>query len=180
MHDEATRRAYPFLDRLEAHFDEIREEALGLDPALWVDMPEYPNLTLFVLNTGIWGDGYPGLDLEANRARCPRTAAVLDAIGGVEMVGFMCMPPGVTMRRHTDPRDDDLVRCHLGLVLPPNEQAWWPEGKARLMDPRQPHWGRNDSERRRLTLQLDVRMPFVVPENAWGPWRPDDPPASSV
>jgi hypothetical protein len=43
------------------------------------------------------------------------------------------------------------------------------------MDTRQTHWARNPGTYSRVTMVLDVRMPFVVPDNAWGPWRPDDP-----
>lgn len=176
MHDEATRSDYPFLDLLEQHFQAIREEALAVPEHRWVDMPLYPGLQVHLLDVGMWADNYPPVDFDAHRAASPRTMALIEKVDGVEVAGFLRMPAGVSMRKHTDPRDDELVRCHLGLVLPESEQGWWPEGKARLMDPRQPHWAKNDSSRYRMTFVIDVRMPFVVPDNAWGPWRPDDPP----
>jgi hypothetical protein len=175
MHDTPTRLAYPFLDLLEAHVDALRDEALALDPSLWGPMPEYPGVLVYVLDAGPWKAGYPDLDAALNRARCPNTMAVVEQIAGVELAGFLCVPPGVSMAPHTDPRDDDVVRCHLALVLPPDEQAWWPEGHARLMDSRQLHSVQNDAPVPRYTFILDARMPFVVPENAWGPWRPTDP-----
>lgn len=176
MHDEQTRSLFPFLDLLERHAPAIREEVLSLQPEMWCDMPGYPGVQVFVLASGIWKGGYAGVAEEANRARCPHTVAVLSRIPGLEMAGFLRVPPRVRMRKHTDPRDDHVVRCHLGLVLPRSEQAWWKEGTARLMDPRRPHWALNDDDCDRLTLVLDVRMPFVVSDDPWGPWRPDDPP----
>lgn len=169
-------RAYPFLDRLEADVVELLGEALALDPALWTPMQGYQTGCLgFILEPGRFSHEFASTDFDVNRARCPRAAALITAIPGVELAGFLRVEPGGSMLPHTDPRDDHLVRAHLGLQLTEEEQAWWPAGSARLMDTRLSHWARNLGDFPRITMVLDVRMPFVVPEGAWGPWRPDEP-----
>lgn len=176
VHDAETRRAYPFLDLLEAEVDALRAEVLAVEPALWVPMPGYQTgFVGFVLDPGPWGRDFPTVDFAANRARCPAATALVARIPGVELAGFLRVAPGGVMQPHTDPRDDHVVRCLLGLQLTVEEQAWWRPGTARLMDTRQSHWARNAGDYPRVTMVLDVRMPFVVPEGAWGRWRPDAP-----
>ena len=176
MHDTETRSAYPFLDLLEAEADALRSEALAVEAASWAPMHGYQvGCVGFVLHTGRFARDFPDADLAANRARCPRADALLSRIGGIELAGFLCLTPGSLMHPHTDPRDDDLVRCHLGLQLTEEEQAWWPLGTARLMDIRQTHWARNAGAYPRITFVIDVRMPFVVADGAFGAWRPGAP-----
>ncbi|MDP2304762.1 MAG: aspartyl/asparaginyl beta-hydroxylase domain-containing protein [Pseudomonadota bacterium] len=176
MHDAETRRAYPFLELLEAEVDALREEALSLDAALWMPMQGYQTGCVgFILDGGRFSHEFTAIDLHANRARCPRATALAARIPGVELAGFLRIEPGGSMLPHTDPRDDHLVRGHLGLQLTEEEQAWWAPGSARLMDTRLSHWARNLGAFPRVTMVVDVRMPFVVPDGAWGPWRPDEP-----
>lgn len=176
MYDAETRRLYPFLDLLESNVEIIRAEVLALDPNEFAPVHGYQEgCTGYVLEPGPWSKDFPGADFAAHRARCPKTTALLAEIGGIELGGFLKFEPGAKMGVHTDPRDDHIVRCHLGLRLCEDEQAWWPEGRARLMDTRQPHWARNDGDYPRITMCVDVRMPFVVPDAAWGPWRQDAP-----
>lgn len=175
-YDEATRRTYAFLDPVEEGAADIRREALALEPEAWAVMPGYPKgWTGFVLDVGKWTADFPGVDFAANRARCPRTWEIVASLSGVQLAGFLRLEPGITIAPHADPREDDVIRCHLGLRLPAAEQAWWPEGRARLMDVRRTHWARNDGAEPRITMVLDVRMPFVVPSDAWGEWRPGMP-----
>lgn len=167
------RHLYPFLDLLDAAAPDIRAEALALEPTAWAPMPGYPaGWVGFILDPGRFSADFPGVDFAANRARCPHTAAVVARIEGLTLAGFLRLEPGVTVASHADPRDDDMIRCHLGLRLPASEHAWWPEGRARLMDVRRPHWACNDGDEPRITLVVDVRMPFVVTTDDWEEWRP--------
>jgi beta-hydroxylase len=176
MHDATTRRDYPFLDLLEDHAEALRDEALAVPLSAWSPMHGYQSGCFgYVLEPGRWSGDFPGADFAAHRAACPLAAALISRVPGVELGSFLRMEPGGTMLPHTDPRDDRLVRVHLGLQLPEEERAWWVPGTARLMDTRQTHWARNPGTHSRVTMVLDVRMPFVAPDNAWGPWRPDDP-----
>lgn len=168
--------AYPFLSLVEAHADALLAEAKAVPAALWSPMRGYQTACHgFVLEAGRFAHEFPDADFPAHKARCPTAARLAGAVPGVVLAGFLRMDPGGSMLPHTDPRDDDMVRCHLGLQLPAEEQAWWRPGTARLMDTRQSHWARNPSDYPRYTFVLDVRMPFVVPSGAFGQWRPDDP-----
>ncbi len=176
MHDLASRRAFPFLDSLEADAEALRAEIDSVEDEHWAPMSGYQvGCVGFVLYAGRWSAEFPNADLAANRARCPNAASYLDRIEGVELAGFMRLLPGALMHPHTDPRDDNLVRCILGLRLTAEEQAWWPEGAARLLDTRQSHWARNTGSHPRTTFVIDVRMPFAVPTGSFGSWRPGAP-----
>lgn len=175
MYEPEIRRAYPFLDLLEAEIDSLRAEAFALEAGLWSPMQGYQTgCNGFILEPGRWAHEFTQVDVESHRARCPRAWALVKQLEGVLLTGFLRVEPGGLMLPHTDPREDDMVRVHLGLQLTEEEQAWWPPGTARLMDTRQSHWARNLGEFPRITMVLDVRMPFVVPNAAFGQWRPDE------
>ena len=99
---------------------------------------------------------------------------MLSEIEGVVLAGFLSLEPGGMIGPHRDTRDDHMVRCHLGLHLAPCERDRWPELTCRLMDVRASHSARNDGKVARLTLVVDVRRPFRVPDDAFGPWSPED------
>ncbi len=174
------RARFSFLDALEAHAATFREEYEALPDTAFAPMPNaggyaahWEACPLFL---GQWEQDFPGVDLAANRVLAPRTAAVLDGIDGLIIGGFLRLAPGMEIHLHEDFRDDDVIRAHLGLTLPPHERAYWDEGTARLMDIRAPHQAHNlDGEAWRVTMMVDVRMPFPVPLGAVPPWGPPEP-----
>jgi aspartyl/asparaginyl beta-hydroxylase (cupin superfamily) len=167
------RSLFPFLAHLEAHAAIIREEALCLEERDFVQMPHYDRgWTAFLLDAGMWEHEFPGVDFAANRLRCPRTYEAVSAIEGLLVTGILRLAPGAVIAPHTDRSDDDVIRAHLGLVLPEREHAWWREGTARLMDVRKLHGARNDSDAPRLTLVVDVRMRVPFDRAAIAPWTP--------
>lgn len=165
--DEATRRKFPFVDVLEQHAARFRQDALAAPLDHFVPMPSRENYDgnwrCYPLYLGAWGHEYPGVDLEANRRRFPETVRILDGIEGLFLAGFMRLEPRSEIKTHTDFRGDDEVRCHVALQVPEHEASSWPVGRARLMDVRVPHAARNPDVLPRLTLLVDVRMPFVIP-----------------
>lgn len=175
-HDPALLALYPFVSVLEREAEAMRAEADRIDPSAWVAMPNYPSgWTAFLLDAGPWAHEFRGFDVEANRRACPHTWRVVQSIAGMKVAGFMRLEPGVVIEPHTDHREDDMVRAHLGLRLPKGERARWPELTVRLMDVRVSHSARNDGPDPRLTFMIDVRMPFAVPSTGFGPWSPGDP-----
>lgn len=176
MYDAATRAAYPFLDVLDAAAADLRAEALALPADAWLPARGYSDgVAVAVFLAERFQKEFTPEGVAAVRARSPVAARVIDSIDGARLAGFQRFLPGATMAVHTDPRADRMVRCILGLQLPALERTWWPEGTARLLDTRQPHWARNDDPLPRYTLVVDVLMPFVVDSGTWGPWRPDAP-----
>ncbi len=151
----------------------IRAEVDAIEPSAFVPMPNYPSgWTAFLLDAGRWESEFPRVDFDANRRRCPHTYRTIAGIEGLMLGGFLRLEPGGSIGPHEDFRDDDMVRCHLGLHLPVAEQGYWPELAARLMDVRQTHSARNDGDQARVTLVIDVRMRFVVPTGSFGSWQP--------
>lgn len=174
-----SRDALPFLDLLEAHADTFRREGRALSDQDFVPMPDASTYAggawqACPLVLEQWAHDFPAAMLDRNRARCPETLRLLQGIDGLVIGGFLRLAPGAEIALHQDIRDDDVIRAHLGLDLPDHERAYWPEGTARLMDIRQPHRASNPSDRWRLTLMVDVRLPFVVPDGAIGPWGPTE------
>jgi aspartyl/asparaginyl beta-hydroxylase (cupin superfamily) len=168
------RERFPFLDYLEQHVDTFREEVDTLPLDVWTAMPSEENYQgawrAFPLALGAWVHEFPGANLAKNRLRCPRTAALLDQIEGLGIGGFLRLEEGAVIHPHRDLRDDHELRVHLGLRLPPHERAYWPEGTARVMDIRMEHEARNPGPGPRIALMVDVRMPYVIPDNVLPRW----------
>lgn len=176
MLDEVTRAAYPFLAPLEAAAPALLAEVQALPEPLWRPAPGYSDgVHVCQLEAGPFKRGVDPDALARARAACPVAVRVFGGIEGLLMGGYQRFVHGAAMAVHTDPRADDMIRCILGLQLPERERAWWPPGRARLLDTRLPHWARNDDAAPRYTLVIDVRMPFTVDSTAWPPWRPDEP-----
>ncbi|MDP2314667.1 MAG: aspartyl/asparaginyl beta-hydroxylase domain-containing protein [Pseudomonadota bacterium] len=175
----------PAVRLLEAAAEALRQEALSLPDAGFVAMPSTERYTGawkgFLLGAGRWEHEFPTVDFPANRAQCPVATAVLAAIPDVTVAGYLRLEPGADLGLHTDDREDDVIRVHLALQLPPDEAAYWPVGTARLLDVRVPHAATNPSTEPRVTFVVDVRLPAPVPVGAvpaWGPPVVEEAPAA--
>jgi hypothetical protein len=166
--------SFPFLSFLEANFQTFLEEALAAPVDAYVTMPSDETYEgtwrALPLAIGPWGHEFPGVDYAKNRALCPRTFALLQQVEGLTVGGFLRVEAGTTILPHQDFRDDHEIRAHLGLRLPEHEAAYWPEGTARVIDIRVRHGASNPGPGPRITLMVDVRMPFVVPTGAVPAW----------
>lgn len=176
--DPTDRAALPFLDALEGLADVFLREALALPEAAFVPLPDAAAHTegswaVCLLKLDLYGDDFPQVMLQENRARCPETWAALEGLAGLTVAGFMRLSPQSRIKPHRDRREDDVVRVHVGLQLPEHEQAHWRPGAARLIDIRQLHGAHNPSDRDRLTLCCDFRLGVPVPEGAIPPWSPE-------
>jgi hypothetical protein len=164
----------PMQDVLEAHAEAIWAELEAVPLDAWIQMPSdeiYQGVwRAFLLEPGPWGHEYPGADFAANRARCPVTTSLLPQLGRVVVAGFLRLEEGTTVAEHQDFRDDDHVRCHLALRMPPEESLRWPVGTSRLMDVRMPHAAANPGPGPRVTMVVDVTAPFVVPTGVLPRW----------
>lgn len=166
----------PSVALLEAAAEALKQEALALHAVDFVPMPSKEhyqgNWRGFLLSVGPWEHEYPGVDFAQNRRRCPVASALIQQIPGAKVAGYLWLDPGAVLGDHTDMRDDDVIRVHIGLQLPEEEQAYWPEGRARLLDVRQPHRAENRSQRPRLTFVVDVNVGFPVLSSQIAPWGP--------
>ncbi|MCB1003511.1 MAG: aspartyl/asparaginyl beta-hydroxylase domain-containing protein [Acidimicrobiales bacterium] len=112
-----------------------------------------------------------GLDVEANRQRCPKTAAALDQVPDVHTAFFSIFEPHTGLPRHTG-AVKGIVRYHLGLIVPDSPDCWieiggqrhhWEEGKTLIFDDTFIHRARNDTDETRVVLFVDLVRPMPWP-----------------
>src|SRR5215471_9407928 len=131
---------FPFARDLEREWRVIREE---LDSVLVhrTDLPAFHEISGDVadISDENWKTyffyGY-GFRSEANCARCPRTAALLQSIPGMTTAMFSILEPGKRIPPHRGPWTG-VLRYHLGLKIPDPDlcgievggvEAHWHEG----------------------------------------------------
>ncbi|HET6963341.1 MAG TPA: aspartyl/asparaginyl beta-hydroxylase domain-containing protein [Acidimicrobiales bacterium] len=113
-----------------------------------------------------------GFRSDANCARCPRTAALLERIPGVTTAFFSILSPGKHIGEHRGPWRG-VLRYHLALKVPEpasaagitvgGETAQWEEGRSLLFDDGYEHWAWNDTDGVRVVLFVDVIRPLRAP-----------------
>lgn len=164
----------PGLDALTANWEAIRDEA----EVLLVERESIPPLGRIspdhrrIATTSAWKSfflcGY-GYRFEANRARCPATAATLDRIPGVVVAFFSIFEPGTHVPAHFG-LTKALLNVHLGLVVPEgpercelrvrDEFRKWSPGQLLVFDETYDHEAWNLSDKPRVVLFLHVRRPM--------------------
>jgi beta-hydroxylase len=110
-----------------------------------------------------------GKRVDHNCAICPRTAAVLDQIPGMQSAMFSILAPHYHIEAHKGPTRA-VVRAHLGLKVPKDWQSvWirvddqilnWKEGEVVLFDDTYEHEVRNDTDETRAVLFIDIDRPM--------------------
>lgn len=110
-----------------------------------------------------------GQRIDDNCTLCPRTAALLDGLPGLQNAFFSILAPHYHIPPHKGPTRA-VIRCHLGLIVPhPAEQCWlrvhdqictWQEGKVLVFDDTYEHEVHNDTDQRRVVLFLDFDRPM--------------------
>jgi len=174
------RQSFPWAGELEAGSPEIRAE---LDQVL-ARRDELPNFQDILRDVAPisrddrWKTFFfvaYGYRAEANCARCPRTAALLDQIPGLVTAFFSILSPGKRIPPHRGPYRG-VVRCHLGLAIPDppdlcgisvgGEVAHWREGQTMFFDDGYEHFAWNDSDQTRVVLFLDLIRPLHGPAAA--------------
>ncbi len=174
---DATR---PELRAIDRAFPAIREELLGLLPDK-ARMPRYHELDRMqhYISARVdpdkdWKIYYlyaMGEKPSLNRARCPQTSALLDAIPGLFQAFFSILDAGKSIPPHEGPYRGYL-RYHLGLVVPPerpptlrikDQEHTWREGQSILFDDSWRHEVVNQAAGDRVVLIVDIRRPMPAP-----------------
>jgi aspartyl/asparaginyl beta-hydroxylase (cupin superfamily) len=117
----------------------------------------------------LYGFGYRS---EYNCRLCPQTAHLLGCVPGIENAFFSILAPGKVIPSHKG-ITKGLLRCHLGLIIPPEpEQCFmevggvrctWREGQVLIFDDTYPHAVRNDTNQERVVLLFDFPRPLTTP-----------------
>lgn len=174
---------FPWFGELEGHTAAIREELLSLwddDPSFrpyvarapgmpldqWQELNHSPRWSAFFF----WEDGVRN---DANCARCPRTAAALEAIPLLDIPGkaptamYSLLKPRTRIPPHTG-TTNARTTVHLPLVVPDGcgfrvgaETRQWREGECWAFDDTIEHEAWNDSDSPRAILILDAWNPLL-------------------
>ena len=146
------------IELLEANWLQIREECLGaINYVKWPESIYDGKWDVF----GIYN--LQGDIIEDNAKNCPFTTSVLQQITNLKVAGFSRLGAGAHIKPHKG-YTDEVLRCHLGLVIPEGDCALkveetvyqWQEGKAFIFNDRLLHeaWNYTDSDRYVLLLDL--------------------------
>jgi len=178
------REHFPWLERLEAGTDAIREELLGIldNPGEairpYVRMEDgSPDSPWSALDHSLdWGACFLweyGIANQPVLDRCPRTAALLDSLPLLRIphrgpsAFFSILRPHSKIPPHTGVTNTRAI-IHLPLIVPPGcgfrvggETREWAEGRAFAFDDTIEHEAWNDSDQRRAILIIDAWNPHL-------------------
>jgi beta-hydroxylase len=174
---------FPELAPLQAHWREIRDEAVRLQADERIRAADgHVDAGFNSFFRRGWKRFYLkwyGDPLPSARARCPGSVGLVEAIPSVRAAMFALLPPGGTLMEHRDPFAGSL-RYHLGLVTPGSDGCWiavdgvrysWRDGEAVMFDETYVHRAANETATPRIILFCDVERPLrgrVAPRlNRW-------------
>ena len=160
---------FPFVEQLERNAPIIRAELDSLPAYRFVRSKHrfIPTGGKEALSRMVHAEGWDvfavyrfGRTINANAALCPLTTEIVGKIPELLTAGFSRLSGGAHIKPHSG--TSDLVRCHLGLVIPPScrfrvgdETRRWEENKCLLFDNLVEHEVWNDSAEDRIVLVAD-------------------------
>jgi len=151
---------HPFVAGLEANWRLVRQE---LDRLQGDDFKHWPERFLYEGRWDVFVLYAFGEKLENNCALCPETARLVAAIPGMTTAGFSMLVGGAHIKPHVG-YTDEVLRCHLGLLVPPgcslrvgDEERAWEEGKCMVFDDTIEHEAWNRSDETRVVLLIDFK-----------------------
>lgn len=166
--------AFPFVSLLEEHHAEIRKE---LDQVLAArhSLPSFHHISPDQKRISR-GDKWKAFVLcgfgersERNCRQCPNTAALLEAIPGLQSAWFSIISPGYKIPRHRGVTKG-VLRVHLALKVPRErercymivdaETVSWEEGRCIVFDDTRHHEVCNDTDEERVVLLVDFDRPM--------------------
>lgn len=169
-------RTFPWTQNLREHWQAIREEALAValqgdaSPSLATISPDHRAIA----EVGkwrsffLWGYGYR---IDDNADRCPRTAALVERIPGLNSAFFSILAPGTHIPQHRGVTKG-LITCHLGLIVPrdgdvrmrvDDRVVRWAEGETLVFDDTYDHEVWNDTDGTRVVLLVQFARPLRQP-----------------
>jgi beta-hydroxylase len=164
--------AFPELAPLQAHWQEIRAEALALDEGGRIRAATgYNDLGFNSFFRSGWKRFYLkwyGNELASANAACPRTVELLSRIPSIKGAMFASLPPGGKLVKHRDPYAGSL-RYHLGLITPnapgcyievDGQRYAWKDGEAVVFDETFIHHAENTTDQTRVILFCDIERPL--------------------
>jgi aspartyl/asparaginyl beta-hydroxylase (cupin superfamily) len=172
-------RQFAWTRLLRDHWHAIRDEALAVTrdtdavPALNAISPDHKRIAADDKWRSFFLVGY-GTPIAENIARCPRTAAILAQVPGLNSGFFSILKPGTHIPDHRGVTKG-LLTCHLGLQVPrggslrmrvDSEMVGWAEGETLVFDDTYRHEVWNDTEETRIVLLVQFERPLAQPGRA--------------
>ena len=164
----------PGLDLLRENWHVIRDEARALMadrdkvPPLGEISPDHRALAPTSKWKSFFFTGY-GYKAPANRALCPRTAALVDQVPNLVVAFFSVFEPGTHVREHRGVTKA-MLNVHLGLIVPQgperceirveDEVRSWKPGEYMIFDETFHHEVWNETIEPRVILFLQVMRPM--------------------
>ncbi|GAA0302779.1 hypothetical protein GCM10009087_10690 [Sphingomonas oligophenolica] len=167
---------------LRANWQAIRSEAIEValrgaaSPSLATISPDHRAIAEIDKwrSFFLWGYSFP---IEENLERCPKTAAIVEQIPGLNSAFFSILAPGTHIPAHRGVTKG-LVTCHLGLIVPrdgdvrmrvSDRVVRWAEGETLVFDDTYDHEVWNDTSGTRVVLLIQFERPLRRP----GKWIAD-------
>lgn len=178
------RESFPWLAKLEAHTETITaelNEVLREDLAKFAPYIQFPpeapvNQWAQLNHSAAWSTYFlwrDGVRHDANCARCPKTAALIETLPLARQAGyaptamFSLLRPRTHIPAHTGSANTRLI-VHLPLILPHGcrfrvgaETRDWRLGEAWVFDDTIDHEAWNDSDETRVIFIFDVWNPLL-------------------
>ncbi|MFT4056920.1 MAG: aspartyl/asparaginyl beta-hydroxylase domain-containing protein [Novosphingobium sp.] len=172
----------PGIEVLREEWKTIRDEARAVlaerdaVPAFAKISPDHRRIAPTAAWKSFFFKGY-GYDSPVNRAKCPKTAALIDRVPGVVVAFFSVFEPGTDVPRHHGVTKA-MLNVHLGLMVPGDAQTCgirvadrdhgWKEGEFFVFDETNDHEAWNHASTARVVLFLQVRRPMRWPGRVIG------------
>ncbi|WP_315761293.1 aspartyl/asparaginyl beta-hydroxylase domain-containing protein [Sphingomonas sp. Y38-1Y] len=169
-------RDFAWTEGLRAEWQAIRDEARavamdqGAAPSLSDISPDHRTIAAPEMWQSFFLHGY-GYPIPENLARCPRTAALVARVPGLNSAFFSILAPGTHIPAHRGVTKG-LVTCHLGLIVPQDGDVRmrvgdrfvrWAEGETLVFDDTYDHEVWNDSAGTRVVLLIQFERPLAQP-----------------
>lgn len=172
-------RDFAWTALLRDNWQTIRDEAIAVAlrgvaaPSLATISPDHRAIARVDMwrSFFLWGYGYP---VDDNLARCPRTAALVGQIPGLNSAFFSILAPGTHIPDHRGVTKG-LITCHLGLVVPRDGDVRmriddrivrWAEGETLVFDDTYRHEVWNETGGTRVVLLVQFERPLRQPGKA--------------
>ena len=171
---------FPWIPYLESNWETIRDEAENIlrdrmsVPSVREISPDHAKIAVDDKWRSFFLWGY-GVKIEANCARAPRTARILENIPNLLTAFYSVMLAGAHVPRHTGPTKA-ILTAHLGLIVPlkrerchmavAEKDVVWENGKVVVFDDMFPHEVWNDTDEDRIILLLHLKRPLKFPGSA--------------
>jgi len=173
--------SYPFLTILEDNWEIILKE---LENILYNEAESgkayftpWHEKEIYDGDWDVFGLYAFGEKIDINCSFCPKTTEIVEQIPGLVTAGFSCMAPETHIKPHIG-YTDEVLRCHLGLMVPERRSAryeggtiplvncglrvgevlyTWTPGKAFVFDDTEEHEAYNYGDRSRFILLIDFK-----------------------